>query len=56
MKIAMANDHAGTRLKNEIKAYLEEEGYEVVDFGAGNEERPVRLCLLSQSGCGQGRM
>ena len=38
MKIAMANDHAGTRLKNEIKAYLEEEGYEVVDFGAGNEE------------------
>ncbi|GHN43457.1 galactose-6-phosphate isomerase subunit LacA [Lactobacillus delbrueckii] len=38
MKIAMANDHAGTRLKNEIKAYLEEEGYEVVDFGTGNEE------------------
>ncbi|CAH1705657.1 hypothetical protein ME790_05310 [Lactobacillus delbrueckii] len=56
MKIATANDHAGTRLKNEIKAYLEEEGYEVVDFGAGNEERPVRLCLPSQSGCGQGRM
>lgn len=38
MKIAMANDHAGTRLKNEIKAYLEEEGYEVVDFRTGNEE------------------
>ena len=38
MKIAMANDHAGTRLKNEIKAYLEKEGYEVVDFGTGNEE------------------
>ena len=38
MKIATANDHAGTRLKNEIKAYLEEEGYEVVDFGASNEE------------------
>ncbi|MEE3380105.1 MAG: RpiB/LacA/LacB family sugar-phosphate isomerase [Lachnospiraceae bacterium] len=33
MKIAMANDHAGTALKNEIKAYLESEGYEVVDFG-----------------------
>ena len=33
MKIAMANDHAGTRLKNEIKAYLQEEGHEVVDFG-----------------------
>ena len=38
MKIAMANDHAGTRLKNEIKAYLEEEVYEVVDFWTGNEE------------------
>lgn len=33
MKIAMANDHAGTRMKNEIKAYLESQGYEVVDFG-----------------------
>ena len=26
MKIAMANDHAGTALKNQIKAYLEEQG------------------------------
>lgn len=33
MKIAMANDHAGTRLKKEIKKYLESEGIEVVDFG-----------------------
>lgn len=33
MKIAMANDHAGTSLKNEIKAYLEAEGHEVKDFG-----------------------
>lgn len=33
MKIAMANDHAGTRLKNEIKQYLEQEGHEVKDFG-----------------------
>ena len=33
MKIAMANDHAGTKLKNEIKAYLESEGHEVKDFG-----------------------
>ena len=29
MKIAMANDHAGTVLKNAIKAYLEAEGHEV---------------------------
>ncbi len=33
MKIAMANDHAGTALKEEIRKYLEAEGYEVKDFG-----------------------
>ena len=29
MKIAMANDHAGTQMKEEIKAYLLSEGYKV---------------------------
>ena len=38
MKIAMANDHAGTALKNEIKAYLESEGHEVKDFGTYDNE------------------
>ena len=38
MKIAMANDHAGTKLKQEIKAYLESKGHEVVDFGTYDEE------------------
>ncbi len=38
MKIAMANDHAGTLLKNEIKSYLESQGHEVVDFGTYDEE------------------
>ncbi len=38
MKIAMANDHAGTRLKEEIKKYLESEGHEVEDFGTFDEE------------------
>ena len=38
MKIAMANDHAGTKLKQEIKAYLESQGHEVVDFGTYDEE------------------
>ena len=37
MKIAMANDHAGTNLKNEIKHYLEENGHEVKDFGTYDE-------------------
>ena len=38
MKIAMANDHAGTALKNEIKAYLESEGHEIQDFGTYDGE------------------
>lgn len=38
MKIAMANDHAGTKLKLEIKAWLESQGHEVQDFGTHNEE------------------
>lgn len=38
MRIAMANDHAGTRLKEEIKLYLESEGNEVEDFGTCDEQ------------------
>ena len=38
MRIAMANDHAGTAQKNEIAAWLRSEGHEVVDFGAHDEQ------------------
>lgn len=38
MKIAMANDHAGFALKEEIKSYLEAQGHEVIDFGVHSEE------------------
>ncbi|MFT4216599.1 MAG: RpiB/LacA/LacB family sugar-phosphate isomerase [Micropruina sp.] len=38
MRIAMANDHAGTALKNEIAAWLRAHGHEVVDFGAHDEQ------------------
>ena len=38
MKIALANDHAGFALKEEIKQLVEEEGHEVVDFGTHDEE------------------
>ena len=38
MKIAMANDHAGTQMKEEIKAYLLGQGYEVEDFGTYDNE------------------
>ena len=33
MKIAIGNDHAAVEMKNEIMTYLEEKGYEVVNFG-----------------------
>ena len=38
MKIAIANDHAALEMKNEIKAYLEEKGYEVLNFGTDTKE------------------
>ncbi|WP_248922627.1 RpiB/LacA/LacB family sugar-phosphate isomerase [Olsenella intestinalis] len=37
MQIAMANDHAGYQLKMQIKAWLEEQGHTVVDFGTHDE-------------------
>ncbi len=33
MKIALACDHGGLNLKREIAKYLQENGYEIVDFG-----------------------
>jgi ribose 5-phosphate isomerase B len=38
MRIAMANDHAGTSLKFELALWLRSEGHEVVDFGTDNEQ------------------
>ena len=38
MKIAMACDHGGLRLKNVLKDDLEKNGYEVEDFGTYTEE------------------
>jgi len=37
MKIALASDHAGFKLKREIALFLEEEGHEVLDFGCHDE-------------------
>jgi ribose 5-phosphate isomerase B len=37
MRIAMGSDHAGYLLKEKIKAFLADEGHEVVDHGTDSE-------------------
>ena len=37
MKLALVSDHAGFRLKEYLKPYLQDKGYEVVDFGTDSE-------------------
>jgi ribose 5-phosphate isomerase B len=38
MKLAIAADHAGYLLKEEVRGYLERLGHEVIDLGAYNTE------------------
>lgn len=38
MKISLACDHGGLKLKNTIKQYLLDNGYEVEDFGTDTED------------------
>ena len=38
MKIAVASDHGGFKLKEEVKAHLMERGLEVLDLGTHNED------------------
>lgn len=39
MKIAIAADHGGYKLKEEIKPYIESLGHTVTDFGTYSEDR-----------------
>ena len=61
MKIGIANDHSAVDMKNEIVAYLESQGYEVVNYGTDiwqnrmfygrvlcrDENRRMVWCILS---------
>ena len=38
MRVSMGCDHAGYRLKEVLRAFLLEEGHEVLDFGTDSEE------------------
>ena len=38
MKIAIGNDHTALEMKEAIKAYVEQKGYEVIDFGTNSSE------------------
>jgi ribose 5-phosphate isomerase B len=38
MKIALACDHGGLNLKNAVKEYLTQNGYEYVDFGTNSTD------------------
>ncbi len=39
MKIAIGSDHAGFQLKEKLKKYLIEKGFELKDFGTYSEDR-----------------
>jgi ribose 5-phosphate isomerase B len=55
-KIAIGNDHAGTKLKDELKTFLEYNGYEVINFGTDTDDsvdypdyvHPVAISLEKQ--------
>jgi ribose 5-phosphate isomerase B len=38
MKVAIANDHAGVKLKDALKGWMEEHGYEVINLGTDGEK------------------
>ena len=38
MRIALGSDHAGYTLKEDVKAFLEEHGHDVVDYGTDSEQ------------------
>jgi ribose 5-phosphate isomerase B len=57
MRIALGCDHAGFPLKEELRAHLEADGHEVLDFGTFSTE-PVdypRFCVQAARAVADGR-
>ena len=50
MKIGLAADHRGYKLKEKLKVFLQEKGYEIVDVGTFNFER-TDFPLLAEKLC-----
>ena len=48
MKIHIGSDHAGFRLKELLRAWLTEQGHEVVDHGASEANPDETLLSLSK--------
>lgn len=61
MKIVIANDHAAVEMKQELAAYLQEAGHEVIDMGVNTAEscnyaeygeRAARAVAAKEADCG----
>lgn len=50
MKIGLAADHRGYKLKEQIKVFLQEKGYEIEDYGTENFDR-VDYPIYAQKLC-----
>ena len=50
MKIAIACDHAGYNLKEEVKLLLQDQGHEDLDFGTGSIDPSCTNCTMNSEG------
>jgi ribose 5-phosphate isomerase B len=52
MRITIASDHAGYQLKEKLKEYLKNNGYQIVDFGTDSDisvDYPDYICPAARS-------
>ncbi|MCL1925257.1 MAG: ribose 5-phosphate isomerase B [Defluviitaleaceae bacterium] len=47
--IAIGNDHAGVKLKNEIAVHLRSQGFEVIDFGTNDNQEPTDYPIYARN-------